>query len=304
MNSKCKYKIMFVDDESYVRSMLTLYFQDKFEMVALESAAAALEALAHEKFDLVISDVRMPGMDGPYLLAEIQKKYPDVKRALLTSSNIDDHIIFARENDMGSIIPKTIPFNFEEVENIIMGLLTGDIFGVTRYLRREDNVDVQHFCVKSTAEARVVRDEIVARLEEKFQSAGEMKLTLEEIIMNAIYHAPQRDGAEEKYAPYTNVTLEPHEYVHVEFAADSEKYAVSVLDNCGALTRDTVLQKMERQITGAGIMDDSGRGLHMCRLFADRLIINIERGKRTEVIILNYIGGKYRGFKPLYINEL
>ncbi|MFH0919575.1 MAG: hypothetical protein V1913_04380, partial [Fibrobacterota bacterium] len=59
-----------------------------------------------------------------------------------------------------------------------------------------------------------------------------------------------------------------------------------------------------RHIKGEGILDDSGRGLFMSRIFADRLIINIDPGKKTEMIVLNYRSSIYQGFKPLYINEL
>ena len=61
---------------------------------------------------------------------------------------------------------------------------------------------------------------------------------------------------------------------------------------------------MERQISGAGLLDESGRGIHMSRLFADRMVINIDPGRKTEVILMNYLSPAYRGFKPLYINEL
>jgi CheY-like chemotaxis protein/anti-sigma regulatory factor (Ser/Thr protein kinase) len=295
---------MFVDDEDYIRSMLAAYFKDKFDLVTVDGAAAALEILGREHYDLVVSDVNMPNMSGPDFLAEVQRRHPDVKRALLTSSNIDDYIIFARRSAISSIIPKTVPFNFIEVEGMIMGLLTGEIFGLARYLRQEDGGVVEKFCIKSTIDARAVREAVVSKIEGKFQDAGDMSLTLDEILTNAIYHAPVREGGSEKYNQFEDVDLEPSEYVSVELGYDSEKYAVSVLDMSGTLTRDIVLSKMERQVTGEGYMDESGRGLHMCRLFADRLIINVERGKRTEVIIMNYIGEKYRGFKPIYINEV
>ena len=42
----------------------------------------------------------------------------------------------------------------------------------------------------------------------------------------------------------------------------------------------------------------------MSRIFADRMIINIDPGKKTETIIFNYRKPLYHGFKPLYINEL
>ncbi|MDR2577608.1 MAG: response regulator [Chitinispirillales bacterium] len=299
-----RYKVMFVDDEDYIRTMLMAYFKDKFDVVTADGALEALEILEHGHFDLVVSDVNMPNMAGPDFLSEVQRRHPAIKRALLTSSNTDDYIMFARQSAISSIIPKTIPFNFAEVERIITGLLTGEIFGLVRYLRRDDGVIAEKFCIKSSVDARAVRDAIISRIEEKFQDAGDTLMVLDEILANAIYHAPMGAGGSEKYHLFAEVELEPEEYVYVEFGYDSEKYAFSVLDWSGTLTRDTVLSKMERQVTGEGYMDDSGRGLHICRLFADRLIINVERGKRTEVIIMNYTGEKYRGFKPVYINEV
>jgi DNA-binding NarL/FixJ family response regulator len=298
------HKILFVDDEEYIRSRLVAYFREKFDAVAADGAAAALDMLASERFDLVISDINMPGLSGPDFLTEVQKRYPAVKTALLTSSNIDEYVDFARRNAVSSIIPKTVPFNFTEVEDIITGLLTGEVFGLERYMRRGDAIVTEKYCIRSSSEARAARESIISKLQEKFKSAGDTKLILDEILTNAIYHAPAKVDGTEKYAQFTDVDLEPSEYVYVELGYDTEKDAISVTDLCGALTRDIVLSKMERQITGEGLLDDSGRGLHMCRLFADRLIINIEKGKRTEVIIMNYITGNYRGHKPLYINEV
>ena len=92
--------------------------------------------------------------------------------------------------------------------------------------------------------------------------------------------------------------------MHLECGYDAEKYGIAVIDNMGRLTKDTVLYKIERQMSGEGVLDDSGRGLHMSRLFSDRLIINIAPKIKTEVILINYFSHKYRGYKPLYINEL
>ncbi|MDR2694465.1 MAG: response regulator [Chitinispirillales bacterium] len=295
---------MFVDDEDYIRSMLSAYFGDKFDIVTAGGAAQALALLEREAFDLVVSDINMPEMDGPGFLREVHRNFPKVRTALLTSSDIDEYVDFARGSAVCSVIPKAIPFNFAEVERIITGLLTGEIFGLGRYLRPEDGVVAGTYCVKSSGEAHIVRDRIVEGIEGKFSNSGDTRLVLDEILTNAVYHAPTREDGSEKYALFSEVALEPSEYVYVEFGYDSEKYGVSVLDKRGALTRETILSKMERQIKGEGDMDDSGRGLHMCRLFADRLIVNIERGKRTEVVVLNFLNGKYSGYKPLYINEV
>jgi len=298
------YKVMFVDDEEYIRSMLSAYFSDKFDMVTAGGAGEALAILEKKAYDLVVSDINMPGIDGPGLLAEVHKRYPKVRTALLTSSNIDDYVDFAMGSAVCSVIPKAIPFNFDEVERIIMGLLTGEIFGLGRYLRSEDGVVAGTYCVKSSVEAHEIRDKIVSEIEAKFSNVGDTGLVLDEILMNAVYHAPTNEDGSEKYPMFSDVVLEPSEYVYVEYGYDSDKYGVAVLDKCGTLTRDIVLSKMGRQIKGEGIGDDSGRGLHICRLFADRLVVNIERGKRTEVVVFNYLNGKYSGYKPLYINEL
>jgi hypothetical protein len=90
----------------------------------------------------------------------------------------------------------------------------------------------------------------------------------------------------------------------VTWGFDSEKYGISIVDNQGRLTKETVLYKIDRHVRGEGMLDDSGRGLHMSRLFADRMFINIMPGKKTEVIIMNYFPAKYQGHKPLYINEV
>ncbi|MDR0305861.1 MAG: response regulator [Chitinispirillales bacterium] len=298
------YKVLFVDDEDFIRDMLFEYFREQFEVVTVENASAGLNVLSNGGFDLVVSDINMPGMKGPQFLAEVHRLYPTVKTALLTCLNIDEYITLARENSISSIIPKTAPFNFNEIELILQGLLSGEIFGISRFLRLEDGIISNKYCIKSSAESRDVREKIVTELEERFKSSGDTRLILDEILSNAIYHAPAKEEGSEKYAQFTEVELEPSEYIYAQVGYDSEKYAVSVLDMQGRLTRDVVLSKMERQITGAGVLDDSGRGLHMSRLFADRMVINIERNKRTEVIIMNYLSGKYRGYKPLYINEI
>jgi anti-sigma regulatory factor (Ser/Thr protein kinase) len=138
----------------------------------------------------------------------------------------------------------------------------------------------------------------------RFGTSGDMKLVLDETITNAIYHAPKTSDGREKYREFSEVALQPHEYVYVECGWDTEKFGVSVSDSQGKLHKETVFRKIERHSAGEGLLDDSGRGLHMSRLFADTMIINIRPDVRTEVILINYISKKYKGYKPLYINEL
>ncbi|NLL13830.1 MAG: response regulator [Fibrobacter sp.] len=302
-NDRLPYRILVVDDEKAIRMMLVDFLENRYELDTADTGENALEMLKQKKYDLVISDINMPGMSGPELLKVVRKEYKGTKTALITAYNIDEYITIAKEYEISNIIPKTVPFNFAELDSLIYGLLTGDIFGLDRYLL-DDGMMMEKHVIKSSRQAREIRENIISLFVDKFGTCGDMKLILDEIITNAIYHAPLRDDGTEKYQEFTDIDLEPQEYIYVECGYDREKYAVSVTDLQGRLTKDTVLYKIDRQITGEGLLDDSGRGLHMSRLFADRLIINIAPNRRTEVILINYFANKYRGYKPLYINEL
>ena len=122
------YKILIVDDEKAIRLMLCDFLEEKYHVETIENGPAALEVLKDNKYDLVISDINMPGMSGPQLLAEVHRSYPGTKTALITAYNIDEYIKVAKEYLITNIIPKTIPFNFAELESIVNGLLTGGHF--------------------------------------------------------------------------------------------------------------------------------------------------------------------------------
>lgn len=57
-------RVLLVDDDAPTLRVLGHYLDDEYEVVACESAEAALEVLATQSIDLVISDIRMPGLDG------------------------------------------------------------------------------------------------------------------------------------------------------------------------------------------------------------------------------------------------
>jgi CheY-like chemotaxis protein len=292
-----------VDDEKGIRTMLEDFLEAHFSISTAENATTALELCGKQKFDMVISDINMPGMKGPELLMRIKQMCPETRIVLMTAYNVDDYIRLARKSGISNIITKTAPFNFSEMLSLLKGLLTKDIFGIHRYML-PDYSPLGSFCIRSTTEAKVVREKVVDLFSAKLGSTGNMRLLVDEIVTNAIYHAPTLDDGSEKYQIFKDVSLEEHEYVRLECGFDSEKYGLAIIDNKGQLSRDTVLLKIERQMTGEGAMDDSGRGLHMSRLFSDRMIINIAPKIKTEVILINYFSHKYQGYKPLYINEL
>lgn len=80
-------RILFVDDERQVLDGLrNLLRRDRtrWEMSFATSGQAALQACAERPFDLVVSDMRMPGLDGPALLQRIKIEYPATVRVILS----------------------------------------------------------------------------------------------------------------------------------------------------------------------------------------------------------------------------
>jgi len=77
-------RVLFVDDEARVVKLLQMMFRGTYEVRTATSGAQALEILAREPIDVIVSDQRMPGMAGIELLAEVRKRSPATMRILLT----------------------------------------------------------------------------------------------------------------------------------------------------------------------------------------------------------------------------
>jgi len=91
-------RILFVDDEANIldgmrRSMY--HMRGEWQMRFANSGAAALEQLASEPADVVVSDMRMPGMDGSQVLSEVMRRYPGTVRVILSGQSESESIVRA-----------------------------------------------------------------------------------------------------------------------------------------------------------------------------------------------------------------
>ncbi|WP_075259513.1 HD domain-containing phosphohydrolase [Herbaspirillum camelliae] len=77
--------VLLVDDEQSILSALKRTFRPQgYRLIMATSAEAALELMAASEVDLVISDMRMPGMNGAQFLAKVRQQWPSTMRILLT----------------------------------------------------------------------------------------------------------------------------------------------------------------------------------------------------------------------------
>jgi DNA-binding NarL/FixJ family response regulator len=80
-------RALFVDDEPRVLDGLRRSLRSKrseWEMVFADGGDEALDLLGRQPFDVVVSDMRMPGMDGAQLLTEVSEQHPEVARVVLS----------------------------------------------------------------------------------------------------------------------------------------------------------------------------------------------------------------------------
>jgi CheY-like chemotaxis protein len=299
-------KILIVDDEPDFLDVLGEFLSDEgYAIEKAENAEEALKRLRSDKFHLLLSDINMPGMKGFELLQEVRKLYPDLKSALITAYDVRDYINMAKNYDIGNIITKTTPFNFDEVRLLVRNIITEDIFGLDHYV----NGATHSTAITTSARIDEVIQTVVAfmptsRHQRKFRQA------LNEIIINAVYYGAKQERGDRKEIWPTDLLLTPQEEVVVSWGSDDEKIGVAVMDQKGLLTKHDVLYWLERNTTkgedglSVGLLDDHGKGLFITRESIDRFIVNIKRGQRTEIVMLNYKEGLYDGYRPLWIQEL
>ena len=80
-------RILFVDDEQELLDSLRVRLHKRrasWDMVFVNSAAAAFESMEQQPADLIVTDVRMPGMNGRELLSAVETRWPETVRLVLS----------------------------------------------------------------------------------------------------------------------------------------------------------------------------------------------------------------------------
>jgi putative nucleotidyltransferase with HDIG domain len=107
-------KILIIDDEPNILSVLVSLLGNQYKCTAVTCAMDALQCLRHTKYDLVLSDIMMPGMDGFELTEEIRVLDPDTVIVLISGNlNIQSAIEAIRK---GAFDYVTKPFRLDSVE--------------------------------------------------------------------------------------------------------------------------------------------------------------------------------------------
>ncbi len=319
-----KHSILVVDDIESIRYSIKDYLAREFRTFAAADGFEAARICKNEKIDLVITDIRMPGMGGLQLIKLLRQSHPDMQFALMTAYSVDDYIAFVRNERVWNIIPKSTAMDLRFILVMARKLLTKEIFGIEQYFpgtvaeplsisdihrlhRRlpEEKLDVDHFyvCRVTTPEENHAICDMAGDLLIESGAPSMVRLVLEELAANAMIHAPRRDREEvrerERVSGIARPGTAPGEYqpmadedaFDVSFGVLGDNAVVSITDYHGTMDREEILYRLERQVTPdpetglpLGLVDTHGRGLYISREQADQLIFNISPGEKTEII--------------------
>jgi len=130
-------KVLIVDDEETLTWSMSRSLskdKDKYEVIIANNGGEALSLLKKNRIDLVISDIRMPDINGLDLLVKIKKEYPQTKVIIMTAYGSSD--VQKEANRRGSLYYVEKPFEISEIRRIIIDLIVkrkgfrGKVFGL------------------------------------------------------------------------------------------------------------------------------------------------------------------------------
>jgi len=130
-------RILVVDDEPLIRKLLKETFQKKgYEITLAENGLTALKEIKEHEFEMVITDVRMPGMDGIRLLEEIEQVSPSTLVVVITAYGSIENAVAAMKRGAYDYLTK--PIDPERIELLIQKASQHrSLIQENRYLREE-----------------------------------------------------------------------------------------------------------------------------------------------------------------------
>lgn len=117
-------KVLIVDDEETLTWSMSKSLskdRDKYEVLVANNGKEALNQLKKNEIDLIISDIRMPDINGLDLLVRVKKEYPKAKFLIMTAYGSSD--VQKEANRRGAVIYIEKPFEINDIRKIIIDLI-------------------------------------------------------------------------------------------------------------------------------------------------------------------------------------
>lgn len=116
--------ILVVDDEDSVRTGIAQGLSKRgYDVIEARSGLEALEMSNQERFDLILLDIKMPGMNGIQVLRRIKEKFPEATIVMLTAVPDPDLLIEPTVIDLGAEAYLKKPIRLSDLDDAVKGAL-------------------------------------------------------------------------------------------------------------------------------------------------------------------------------------
>jgi len=114
-------KLLIVDDEKDVREFAANFFRKrKIDVTIASSGEEALGLLEKQKVDLVLLDIKMPGIDGVETLKRIKERDKDAKVVMVTGTKPEEAGAFEKCRQLGAMDYIHKPLEMDELEKVVL----------------------------------------------------------------------------------------------------------------------------------------------------------------------------------------
>lgn len=89
-------KILYIDDETINLKVFQVLFRNHYQVITCENPYEALQKIEDENIDVIITDYKMPGMNGMDLISQIKEKYPQ-KICMILSGFLESDVVLDKD---------------------------------------------------------------------------------------------------------------------------------------------------------------------------------------------------------------
>ena len=278
-------RVLVVDDSKAMRHYIAAGLDRWFHVDISHDGQDALERCADTPFDLVVTDLEMPRVDGMGLFQGLRSSGHFIPVVLVTDQDVDRWLPMAAEVGLSHIYPKhMLHADFDGFVRMLRALALGALpVGLAPHL--SPGGEVRTFIVGSSEEVAELHKETDPILSH-FPRVAIYRAVLGLLVQHGLTYGTPEGG------------MGPGRYLHVSVGADGSRVGMAVRESSGHLTTLDVLKWLAQPQTEGS----RGWGLQVVRRFMDQCHLGLWPGVSTEVVCLDLLDG-YEGPRLLSITE-